>query len=228
LVGGRFDEVLLATGVAARNPRIAGQDTPGVIGYVDAILQRQPVGQRVAIVGAGGIGFDVAEFLVHDAAHPSSALDLAAWMQEWGVVDPAAVRGGVARPAPSAPARAVTLLQRKAGKLGAGLGKTTGWIHRSALKMKQVDMVAGVNYERIGPHEGALGLFVTFGKERRDGTVIACDTIVLCAGQEPLRELQAPLTAAGVKLQLIGGAFEAGELDAKRAVDQGTRLGATL
>jgi len=122
----------------------------------------------------------------------------------------------------------VTLLQRRAGKLGAGLGKTTGWIHRAALKMKNVEMLAGVNYERIGAHDGALGLFVTFGQDRRDGTVIACDSIVLCAGQEPLRELQAPLEAAGAKVHLIGGAHEAGELDAKRAIDQGTRLAATL
>ena len=129
---------------------------------------------------------------------------------------------------PCAPARQVTLLQRKAGKLGAGLGKTTGWIHRSALKMKRVEMVAGVNYERIGLHEGALGLFVSFGKEHRDGSVIACDSIVLCAGQEPLRELQAPLLAAGLNVHLIGGACAAGELDAKRAIDQGTRLAATL
>jgi len=136
------------------------------------------------------------------------------------------VRGGIVRAEPPAPARQVTLLQRKAGKLGAGLGKTTGWIHRSALKMKGVEMVAGVNYERIGPHDGALGLFVTFGEKRLDGTVIVCDTVVLCAGQEPLRELQVPLAAAGVKVQLIGGAFEAGELDAKRAIDQGTRLAA--
>jgi 2,4-dienoyl-CoA reductase (NADPH2) len=228
LIRERFDEVLLATGVSPRNPHIAGQDTPGVVSYLDAILQRQPVGRRVAIVGAGGIGFDVAEFLVHDAAHPSPALDLAAWMREWGVTDPALARGGVVRGIPAAASRQVTLLQRKAGKLGAGLGKTTGWIHRSALKMKQVEMVAGVNYERIGPHDGALGLFLSFGTERRDGTVIACDTVVLCAGQEPLRELQAPLTEAGVKLHLIGGAFEAGELDAKRAIDQGTRLAATL
>jgi 2,4-dienoyl-CoA reductase (NADPH2) len=108
------------------------------------------------------------------------------------------------------------------------LGKTTGWIHRSALKMKSVEMVAGAHYERIGPHEGALGLFVTFGEARRDGDVIACDSIVLCAGQEPLRELHAPLIAAGMRAHLIGGAFEAGELDAKRAIDQGTRLAATL
>jgi len=228
LIRERFDEVLLATGVSPRNPRIPGQDTPGVIGYVDAILQRQPVGRRVAIVGAGGIGFDVAELLVHDPAHASSALDLAAWMRQWGVVDPGAVRGGVVQAAPTAPAREVTLLQRKPGKLGAGLGKTTGWIHRSALKMKKVEMVAGVNYERIGPLDGALGLFVSFGSDHRDAVVIACDTIVLCAGQEPLRELEAPLAAAGVKFQLIGGALEAGELDAKRAIDQATRLAAVM
>ena len=228
LIAEGFDEVWLATGVAPRDPRIPGQDTPGVISYSDAILQRPPVGARALIIGAGGIGFDVAEFLVHDSAHPSPALDLAAWQRDWGVTDPATVRGGVVRGAPSAPARQVTLLQRKAGKLGAGLGKTTGWIHRSALKMKNVEMLAGVNYERIGPHEGALGLFVSFGERRSDGTVIACDNIVLCAGQEPLRELYAPLRAAGVKVELIGGALEAGELDAKRAIDQGTRLGAAL
>ena len=228
LIALRFDAVLLASGVTPRSPRIAGQDTPGVIGYVDAILQRRPIGPRVAIVGAGGIGFDVAEFLVHDAAHPSPALDLAAWQRDWGVVDPGTVRGGVVAPRPTAPARQVTLLQRKAGKLGAGLGKTTGWIHRSALKMKNVELVPGVNYERIGPHDGALGLFVTFGPQRVDGTVIACDSIVLCAGQEPQRELQAPLVAAGVAVHLIGGAFEATELDAKRAIDQGTRLAAAV
>ena len=228
LIALRFDAVLLASGVTPRSPRIAGQDTPGVIGYVDAILRRRPVGPRVAIVGAGGIGFDVAEFLVHDAAHPSPALDLAAWQREWGVVDPGTVRGGVVAPRPTAPARQVTLLQRKAGKLGAGLGKTTGWIHRSALKMKNVELVPGVNYERIGPHEGALGLFVTFGPQRSDGSVIPCDSIVLCAGQEPQRELHAPLVAAGVAVQLIGGAFEATELDAKRAIDQGTRLAAAF
>ena len=226
LIAARFDEVWLATGVTPRDPGIRGQDTPGVISYLDAILQRQPVGARVAIIGAGGIGFDVAELLVHDHSHTSTALDLPAWLREWGVTDPGAVRGGIVRAEPPAPARQVTLLQRKAGKLGAGLGKTTGWIHRSALKMKGVEMVAGVNYERIGPHDGALGLFVTFGEKRLDGTVIVCDTVVLCAGQEPLRELQVPLAAAGVKVQLIGGAFEAGELDAKRAIDQGTRLAA--
>jgi 2,4-dienoyl-CoA reductase (NADPH2) len=118
----------------------------------------------------------------------------------------------------------VTLLQRKAGKLGKGLGKTTGWIHRAALLMKNVEMIGGVNYERITPQ----GLFVTYGEDRRDGQLIECDTVVLCAGQVPLRELQAPLEAAGVPVHLIGGAHEAAELDAKRAIDQGTRLAAQL
>ncbi|HET9822154.1 MAG TPA: NADPH-dependent 2,4-dienoyl-CoA reductase [Burkholderiaceae bacterium] len=228
LAAAGYDAVILATGVTPRDPQIPGQDTPGVIGYVDAILGRQPVGPRVAVIGAGGIGFDVAELLVHDAAHPPPSLDLAAWRREWGVADPSEVRGGVTRAAPGAPARQVTLLQRKPGKVGAGLGKTTGWIHRSALKLKGVEMVAGVNYERIGPHQGALGLFVTHGPERRDAEVIACDSVVLCAGQEPLRELQAPLVAAGMAVHLIGGAHEARELDAKRAIDQGTRLAASL
>ncbi|MGB2815800.1 MAG: NADPH-dependent 2,4-dienoyl-CoA reductase, partial [Burkholderiaceae bacterium] len=146
------------------------------------------------------------------------------WLAEWGVADPGAVRGGVVRARPSPPARKVTLLQRKAGKLGKGLGKTTGWIHRAALLMKNVEMIGGVNYERITPE----GLFVTYGEERRDGQLIECDTVVLCAGQVPLRELQGPLEAAGVPVHLIGGAHEAGELDAKRAIDQGTRLAAQL
>jgi 2,4-dienoyl-CoA reductase (NADPH2) len=228
LVAARHDAVLLATGVVPRDPRIPGQDAPGVLRYIDAIRTPERVGARVLLIGAGGIGFDVAELLVHDASHPSPALDLAAWQREWGVADPTQVRGGVVRADPSAPARQVTLLQRKAGKPGAGLGKTTGWIHRAALKMKRVEMLSGVNYERIGAHDGALGLFISHGRERRDGEVLACDTIVLCAGQEPLRDLEAPLRAAGISVHLIGGAHEARELDAKRAIDQGTRLAASL
>jgi 2,4-dienoyl-CoA reductase (NADPH2) len=228
LISARHDAVLLATGVTPRNPKIAGQDSPGVMSYIDAILGRQAVGHRVALIGAGGIGFDVAELLVHDPAHPSPALDLTAWQREWGVADPTVVRGGVVRADPTPAARRVTLLQRKAGKPGAALGKTTGWIHRAALKMKQVEMIAGVNYERIGAHGGALGLFITYGEQHRDGTVIECDSIVLCAGQEPLRDLQAPLQAAGIAVHLIGGADQARELDAKRAIDQGTRRAATL
>jgi 2,4-dienoyl-CoA reductase (NADPH2) len=223
LIAQKFDGVILATGVTARDPKIPGQDGPGVLSYIDVLLHGKPVGERVAIIGAGGIGFDVAEFLVTPPGH-SPTLNLEEWLTEWGVADPVAVRGGVVQPRPSPPARKVTLLQRKAGKLGKGLGKTTGWIHRAALQMKQVEMIGGVNYERITPE----GLFVTHGQERRDGQVIACDTIVLCAGQEPLRELQAPLSAAGVAVHLIGGAHEAAELDAKRAIDQATRLAARL
>ena len=227
LVTQKFDAVLLATGVKPRDPRIPGQDLPGVLSYIDVLLGHQPVGQRVALIGAGGIGFDVAEFLSTPAGH-STALDLPAWLAEWGVADPGAVRGGVVRPVATPPARQVTLLQRKPGKLGANLGKTTGWIHRAALKMKAVDMLSGVNYERIVQQPGGLGLFITFGDKQTNGTVLEVDTIVLCAGQEPLQDLLAPLTAAGVATHLIGGAKEAGELDAKRAIDQGTRLAARL
>jgi 2,4-dienoyl-CoA reductase (NADPH2) len=221
-----YDEVLLATGVTPRDPKIKGQDDPALAGmvlsYIDVLLKRAPVGPRVAIVGAGGIGFDVAEYLV-DGGH-SLTLDPAAWRREWGVGDPAELRGGWARPQPAAPARAITLLQRKAGKPGAGLGKTTGWIHRAALKMKQVEMLAGVNYEAIS----AEGLWVSYGEKRQDLQLIAADTVVLCAGQEPQRELEGPLRAAGVKVHLIGGADQASELDAKRAILQGTRLGSSL
>ena len=222
-----FDEVLLATGVTPRDPRIKGQDDPAVAGkvlsYIDVIAGGAPVGKKVVIVGAGGVGFDVAEFLV-DAAGHSLTLDPAAWRREWGVADPTEVRAGLRRPQPSPPARQITLLQRKTGKLGAGLGKTTGWIHRQALKMKQVEMLAGVNYEAITPD----GLWVSYGEQQKDAQLIAADTIVLCAGQEPLRELEAPLRAAGTSVHLIGGALEAGELDAKRAILQGTRLACSL
>ncbi|RZJ08323.1 MAG: NADPH-dependent 2,4-dienoyl-CoA reductase [Rubrivivax sp.] len=221
-----FDEVLLATGVSARDPGIKGQEEGAargqVLSYIDVLRHGRPAGQRVAIVGAGGIGFDVAEYLL-EAGH-SLTLDPAAWRRHWGVGDPEQVRAGLLRPQPEPPARQLTLLQRKAGKLGAGLGKTTGWIHRAALKMKQVDMLAGVNYEQITPE----GLWVSYGEKRVDAQLIEADTIVLCAGQQPLRELEAPLRAAGVNVHLIGGALEAGELDAKRAILQGTTLACRL
>ena len=222
-----YDDVLLATGVTPRDPKIKGQDDPALAGkvlsYIDVLARKAPVGRRVAIVGAGGIGFDVAEYLVEHEGQ-SLTLDPAAWRREWGVGDPSELRAGLARAQPAEPAREITLLQRKAGKPGAGLGKTTGWIHRAALKMKKVEMLAGVNYEAIT----AEGLWVSYGEKRADTQLIAVDTIVLCAGQEPLRELEAPLRAAGVRVQLIGGALEAGELDAKRAILQGTRVAASL
>jgi 2,4-dienoyl-CoA reductase (NADPH2) len=211
-----FDEVVVATGVVPRDPKIPGQEHPKVLSYIEVLREHKPVGERVAVIGAGGIGFDVAEFLVHSGI--SATLDLPTWQAEWGVTDPEIAPGGLSpeSPAVSPPARQVTLLQRKAGKLGAGLGKTTGWIHRTALKHKQVKMMSGVNYERIGDE----GLLISQGPQRENPTWIACDSIVLCAGQVPLRTLADELTAQGKTVHLIGGALEAGELDAKRAIDQ--------
>ncbi|KUZ91852.1 NADPH-dependent 2,4-dienoyl-CoA reductase [Burkholderia ubonensis] len=222
LIAGGYDEIVLATGVAPRDPKIPGQDGPNVLSYIDVLAGNRPVGKRVAVVGAGGIGFDVAEFLVQDGVSP--ALDLDEWKAEWGVTDPAATRGGVTRAQVAPPAREVTLLQRKAAPLGKGLGKTTGWIHRATLKMKQVKMIGGVNYERID----ARGLHVSYGEKRTDPELIEVDTIVLCTGQEPQRALVEPLQAAGRAVHLIGGAELAAELDAKRAIDQGARLAARL
>ena len=218
-----FDEVVIATGVAPRDAGIAGQDGPNVLSYIDVLRGKAEVGPRVAIIGAGGIGFDVAEYLVTDE---SPTEDLQAWLTEWGVADPADARGGVnpAGPKPDAPVREVTLLQRKAQKLGKNLGKTTGWIHRATLQMKNVQMIGGVNYERID----AEGLHVSYGEARANPTLIAVDTIVMCAGQVPERGLADALIAAGRTPHVIGGADVAAELDAKRAIDQGTRLAATL
>ena len=219
-----FDEVIIATGVTPRDPGIPGQDGPNVLSYIDVLAGKKPVGKRVAVVGAGGIGFDVSEYLVHEGESPTE--NLPDWMREWGVADPAQHRGGLAPegPQPEAPARQVTLLQRKAEKHGKRLGKTTGWIHRAALNMKDVNFVGGVNYERID----ASGLHVTFGAARENPTLIEADTIVLCAGQDPLRQLADDLAARGITAHVIGGADVASELDAKRAIDQGTRLAATL
>nr|WP_297353199.1 NADPH-dependent 2,4-dienoyl-CoA reductase [uncultured Caldimonas sp.] len=224
LRAGGYDDVIVATGVLPRNPRIPGQEHPMVLSYIDVLRHRKPVGRRVAVIGAGGIGFDVAEYLVHDGHSPTLHLD--EWLAEWGVADPALARGGIEgmRPKLAPPAREVYLLQRKAGKLGERLGKTTGWIHRTTLKNKQVQMIGGVNYERIADQ----GLLISHGDKRADPTWLEVDNVVLCAGQEPLRELVEPLRAAGLKVHLIGGADEAAELDAKRAIDQGVRLAAAL
>ena len=223
LVDKNYDGVIVATGVVPRDPQIEGQGHPKVLSYVDVLRNRVRVGKRVAIIGAGGIGFDVAEFLIHDGHSPT--LDLEEWLAEWGVVDPSHSRGGVARErSVPRPNREVTLLQRKKGKLGAGLGKTTGWIHRTTLKMNDVQMIANVNYERISDE----GLLVTFGDKHEDPTWIDVDNIVLCAGQLPLTELKAPLESAGIPTYVIGGADVAAELDAKRAIDQGSRLAAEL
>ncbi|TCC58503.1 NADPH-dependent 2,4-dienoyl-CoA reductase [Kribbella pittospori] len=216
-----FDEVILATGVVPRVPAIPGIDHPKVLSYVDVVRDGKPVGASVAVIGAGGIGVDVSEFLTTES---SPALDLDAWRSEWGVADPTVARGGLTTPKPELSPRQVYLLQRKAGKIGAGLGKTTGWVHRAALKNKQVEQLRGVNYERIDDE----GLHLTFGPQREKARVLAVDTIVVCAGQEPVRDLAEGLVATGRPVHVIGGADVAVELDAKRAIDQATRLALTL
>jgi 2,4-dienoyl-CoA reductase (NADPH2) len=214
-----FDEVVLATGVVPRPVRLPGADAGAVHGYLDVLSGRVTPGKRVALIGAGGIGFDVAEFLVHEGPPPS--LDTPRWMAEWGVDPTFEARAGLVRPEPEPPAREIWLLQRSAGKPGARLGKTTGWIHRATLKAKGVNMLGGVEYRGVEP----AGLRIAVdGKER----LLEVDDIVICAGQEPLRELVEPLQAAGKSPHLIGGADLAAELDAKRAIDQGSRLAARL
>jgi 2,4-dienoyl-CoA reductase (NADPH2) len=219
LLASGFEEVVVATGVMPRNIQLEGQDHPMVLGYIDVIKNKKPVGDRVAIIGAGGIGFDVAEFLTHDEKHTSASLSIPAFMEEWGVDTKLKDRGGLIQPQVAPPARQVFLLQRSKGKMGEKLGKTTGWIHRNTLKQKKVEMISGVEYLRVDDQ----GLHLLVGGKP---TVLAVDNVVICAGQEPLRNLQAPLEANGVTVHLIGGAHEARELDAKRAIDQAVRLGA--
>ncbi|NEK21807.1 FAD-dependent oxidoreductase [Sulfitobacter sp. JBTF-M27] len=219
-----FDEVIIATGVIPRDPQIPGQNAGNVVSYIDVLNGTAEVGQKVAVIGAGGIGFDVSEHLVHDGE--STTLNLPEWMKEWGVADPAEHRAGLAPegPQPHKPARQVTMLQRKTSKVGKGLGKTTGWIHRASLTMKGVEMIAGVNYEKIDKD----GLHISFGEARENPTLIEADTIVLCAGQLSDRSIADALEAKGKTCHVIGGADVAAELDAKRAIDQGTRLAAIL
>ncbi|SEI84194.1 NADPH-dependent 2,4-dienoyl-CoA reductase [Pseudomonas sp. NFR16] len=223
LVGKGFDEVILATGIAPRTPAIPGIDNDKVLSYLDVILQRKPVGKAVAVIGAGGIGFDVSEFLVHQGV--ATSLDRDGFWEEWGIDGALSARGGVAgvKPHPHAPARQVFLLQRKTSKVGDGLGKTTGWIHRTGLKNKQVQMLNSVEYLKIDD----AGLHIRIGAEGEE-KLLAVDNIVICAGQDPLRELYDGLAAAGQSVHLIGGADVAAELDAKRAINQGSRLAAQL
>ena len=222
LLAGGFDEIILATGIAPRTPAIPGIDNPKVLSYLDVILERKPVGARVAVIGAGGIGFDVSEFLVQQGV--ATSLDREAFWKEWGIDTQLEARGGVAgvKPEVHAPARQVFLLQRKASKVGDGLGKTTGWIHRTGLKNKQVQMLNSVEYLSIDND----GLHIRIGEG--EPQVLPVDNIVICAGQDPLRELQDGLIAAGQNVHLIGGADVAAELDAKRAINQGSRLAAQL
>ncbi|NDK39280.1 NADPH-dependent 2,4-dienoyl-CoA reductase [Pseudoxanthomonas gei] len=214
-----FDEVVMATGIVPRQVDFPGAAHAKVVSYVDVLSGRVKVGARAAIIGAGGIGFDVAEYLVHEGH--SSTLDPKRWMAEWGVDPTFESRGSLVRPQPEPPAREVWLLQRSIGKPGARLGKTSGWVHRATLKAKKVQMLGGVEY--LGVDEAGLKIRVA-GAEQ----VLPVDHIVVCAGQEPRRELQAQLLTAGITAHLIGGADVAAELDAKRAIDQGSRLAAAL
>jgi 2,4-dienoyl-CoA reductase (NADPH2) len=215
-----FDEVVLATGVTPRLPDIPGIDHPMVLSYAEAILGK-PIGKTVAVVGAGGIGFDVSEFLVTDQ---SPTLNLKEWKAEWGVADPQEARGGLTTPIPLPPARDVYLLQRTKGPQGRGLGKTSGWVHRASLKAKGVQQLSGVNYERIDD----AGLHISFGSGHAGGRVLAVDNVIICAGQESVRDLEEGLRRNGIEPHVIGGADVAAEIDAKRAIRQGTELAATF
>ncbi|WP_097993776.1 NADPH-dependent 2,4-dienoyl-CoA reductase [Streptomyces sp. f51] len=214
-----FDEIVLATGVEPRTPAIPGTDHPNVVSYLDVLRDGAPVGDRVAIVGAGGIGFDVAEFLTDGG--DAASLDADTFFRQWGVDTAYEDRGGLRAPERPKSPRTVHLVQRRTTKVGAGLGKTTGWIHRTELRHRGVEMIAGASYDLIDDE----GLHLTVDGERR---VLPVDTVVLCAGQEPRRELYEALSAGTVPVHLIGGADVAAELDAKRAIRQGTELAAAL
>ncbi|WP_406137710.1 NADPH-dependent 2,4-dienoyl-CoA reductase [Streptomyces anulatus] len=214
-----YDEIVLATGVEPRTPAIPGTDRPNVVSYLDVLRDGAPVGDRVAIVGAGGIGFDVAEFLTDGG--DAASLDADTFFRQWGVDTSYAERGGLRAPERPESPRTVHLVQRRTTKVGAGLGKTTGWIHRTELRHRGVEMIAGASYDLIDDE----GLHLTVDGERR---VLPVDTVVLCAGQEPRHELYEELRAGAVPVHLIGGADVAAELDAKRAIRQGTELAAAL
>ena len=214
----QFDAVLLATGIVPRKPEIPGIEHAKVISYIEAITGAKPVGQRVAVIGAGGIGFDVCELITH-AHNGTSELD--AYRQAWGIDASYQGRGGVCQPQEKTSGREVWLLQRKTTKVGDGLAKTTGWIRRSTLARRGVKMLAGVTYDRIDD----AGLHISIDGQPQ---LLPVDTVILCAGQDPLRELETPLRAAGIEVHLIGGADIAAELDAKRAIAQGTEVAAAI
>ena len=221
-----FDDIIVATGVTPRDLKIKGQEKNNVLSYAEVLNGSGKVGQKVAVVGAGGIGFDVSEYLVHESRSDFKQIGIPDWMKEWGVGDPEQTAGGLAEsgPRPQEATRQITLMQRKKQKLGRNLGKTTGWIHRSALKMKNVQMIGNLNYEEINKH----GIMVSDGEIRENPRLLPADTIVICAGQESERSLADDLMERGKKVHIIGGAAVASELDAKRAIDQGVRLAISL
>ncbi|HHQ4446743.1 TPA: FAD-dependent oxidoreductase [Aeromonas hydrophila] len=217
LLGGGFDEVILATGIRPRTPNIPGIEHAKVMSYLDVLRDHKPVGEKVAVIGAGGIGFDVAEYLVEGKGDRSRDH----WLKEWGIDKQLGERGGLMAPVIDAPERQVWLLQRKESKVGDGLGKTTGWIHRTVLKNRKVEMLSGVQYLRIDDE----GLHIQVGEQQQ---CLPVDQVIICAGQEPLKELKAGLQAAGKPVHIIGGADVAAELDAKRAIRQGAELAAVI
>lgn len=217
LLGGGFDEVILATGIRPRTPNIPGIEHAKVMSYLDVLRDHKPVGEKVAVIGAGGIGFDVAEYLVEGKGDRSRDH----WLKEWGIDKQLGERGGLMAPMIDAPERQVWLLQRKESKVGDGLGKTTGWIHRTVLKNRKVEMLSGVQYLCIDDE----GLHIQVGEQQQ---CLPVDQVIICAGQEPLKELQAGLQAAGKPVHIIGGADVAAELDAKRAIRQGAELAAVI
>ncbi|WP_027067113.1 NADPH-dependent 2,4-dienoyl-CoA reductase [Maribacter sp. Hel_I_7] len=218
---GNFDEVILATGIQPRSPKIEGIEHPKVLNYLDVLKHKKPVGKRVAVIGAGGIGFDVSEFLAHEGE--STSLHIDAWLKEWGIDKTITARSGiegmqaVVEPSP----RELFMFKRSKGKFGANLGKTTGWIHRSTLKKKNVQFINSVQYSKIDDE----GLHYVQNEEQK---VLAVDNIIICAGQLPFKELLSPLEAIGLKVHVVGGADVASELDAKRAINQASRLAAII
>lgn len=221
LLAGGYDDVIVATGIKVRMPPIDGIGHPKVLSYVDVVQRKAPVGKRVAIIGAGGIGFDVGEYLLHDPSHPLP-LPVTGWAREWGVDLEATTSGGLVKPAAPEPVRQIYLMQRKTSKLGAGLGKTSGWVHRATLVRNGVEMLAGVQYDKIDDD----GLHITIGGQQR---LIEVDNVVVCAGQDSLTELMpAEGESGGPRFHKIGGAALAAELDAKRAIKEGAELAARL
>jgi 2,4-dienoyl-CoA reductase (NADPH2) len=225
LLAGGYDDVIVASGIKVRKPPIEGIDHPKVLSYVDVLRDHQPVGKRVAIIGAGGIGFDVGEFLLHDPQH-ALPLALDVWTREWGVGLQVSTPGGLVPPAQPQPVRQLYLLQRKTTRPGAGLGKTSGWVHRAVLARNGVVMLAGVQYDRIDDQ----GLHITVGGEQR---LLAVDNVVICAGQDSLAELmpgeqERKAHPGWPRFHKIGGAALAAELDAKRAIKEGAELAARL
>ncbi|WP_233897755.1 NADPH-dependent 2,4-dienoyl-CoA reductase [Tenacibaculum piscium] len=218
---GNFDEVIIATGITPRMPRINGIEHEKVLNYIDVIKRKKHVGKRVAVIGAGGIGFDVSEYLAHEGE--STSLNIDAWLQEWGIDKSLKARAGIENVTPEfhPSPREIFMFKRSKGKFGANLGKTTGWIHRATLKKKKVQFIGEVQYTKIDDE----GLHYTQGEEQK---ILAVDNVIICAGQLPLKELVTPLEEKGIKIHVIGGADFASELDAKRAINQGSRLAAEI